>query len=66
MVDRAEVIRLGDALIVPEGKIVIFVKEGFDENGTEEIILGIDTEESCFFTYLIGRPRLHEQLKQAD
>ena len=59
LIERAEMIRLGDALIVPDGRIVLFVKEEFDEYGTDGIELGISVEESCFFTYLIGRLKQH-------
>ena len=60
LIERPEVIWLGDALIVPEGRLVLFVKEDFVEDGTEQIVSGFRMEESYPFTYWTEQPKLHE------
>lgn len=61
LIERDEVIWLSDAVMVPREKDVVFAKEEFDEDGTDEARLDISMEGSHFSTYLIGPPRLRER-----
>lgn len=55
-----EAVRLGDEVMVPEVKDVVFANEGVDGEVTERSRLDVDPRDINSFAYLPAPPRLRE------